>query len=114
MDDFEWALANRVRSVADVAAVFRRDNGFYRPVVGLTFSLNEFLGGTNPKPYGITNALLALACGGAIAAFCRGLGISPGASLFAAGRRSGRPGRRTALVFRFRADRGSDGSLVSR
>ena len=85
LDDFEWAMTNRVRSVADVAAVLRSDNGFYRPVVGLTFSVNEFLGGTNPKPYGITNVLLALACGAAIAALCRGAGVPPGASLFAAG-----------------------------
>jgi hypothetical protein len=61
-DDFEWALHNRSRSAADVAAILTRDNGFYRPVVGLTFAANEFFSGANPRSYGVTNVALAGLC----------------------------------------------------
>lgn len=83
-DDFEWALHNRSRSMADVAAVFSRDNGFYRPAVGLTFAANEFFSGANPRPYGITNVALAALCAVAVFWLGRELRLPGSAATFAA------------------------------
>ena len=83
-DDFEWALHNRSRSAADVAAVFTRDNGFYRPAVGLTFAANEFFSGTDPRPYGVTNVALAGLCALAIFWLSRELQLPASAGAFAA------------------------------
>jgi hypothetical protein len=83
-DDFEWALHNRTRSVADLAAVFTRDNGFYRPAVGLTFAANEFFAGTNSRPYGVTNVALAGLCALAVFWLSRELTLPASAGVFAA------------------------------
>jgi hypothetical protein len=83
-DDFEWALHNRVRSAADVAAVFTRDNGFYRPAVGLTFAANELFSGANPRPYGVTNVALAGLCALAMFWLSRELRLPVSAGVFAA------------------------------
>jgi hypothetical protein len=74
-DDFEWALANRSRSASDVGAVLTRNNGFFRPVVGLTFTANEFVSGTDPRPYGMTNVALAALCALSILWLGRALGL---------------------------------------
>jgi hypothetical protein len=83
-DDFEWALGNRSRSASDVAAILTRDNGFFRPVVGLTFAANEFLSGTNPRPYGMTNVALAALCALSIVWLGRALRLPFHACAFAA------------------------------
>lgn len=83
-DDFEWALHNRSRSMGDVAAVFSRDNGFYRPAVGLTFAANEFFSGANPRPYGVTNVVLAALCAVAVFWLGRELRLPASAAAFAA------------------------------
>ena len=57
-DDFSWILRSRVASLTDVIALFRSDNGFYRPVVSLTFAVNEWMFGATPYGYGLTNAAL--------------------------------------------------------
>ena len=44
-DDFSWILRSRVASLTDVIALFRSDNGFYRPMVSLTFAVNEWMFG---------------------------------------------------------------------
>ena len=61
-DDFEWADSNRLGGPRDLVGVFLSDNGFYRPLVGVTFAANEFFAGTNPKWYGLTNVALAVLC----------------------------------------------------
>jgi hypothetical protein len=83
-DDFEWALHNRSRSAADVAAIFTRDNGFYRPAVALTFAANEFFSGANPGPYGVTNVALAGLCALSIFWLSRELRLPVSAGAFAA------------------------------
>lgn len=83
-DDFEWASSNRIATVQDLVALFARDNGFYRPIVGFTFGVNEFFAGTNPKPYGFTNVVLALLSCWAVGRTARALGLPRSASVVAA------------------------------
>jgi len=83
-DDFEWALGNRSRSASDVAAILTRDNGFFRPAVGLTFAANEFFSGTDPRPYGMTNVALAALCALSIVWLGRALQLPLHACAFAA------------------------------
>ena len=83
-DDFEWSLSNRIESVGDFRRILTQHNGFYRPVVALTFSASEWLSGTDPRPYGLLNVLLALACALATAYLTRSIGLSRGASCLAA------------------------------
>jgi hypothetical protein len=83
-DDFAWALGNRSRSASDVAALLTRNNGFFRPVVGLTFAANEFFSGTDPRPYGMTNVALAALCALSIFWLGRALRLPLHASAFAA------------------------------
>jgi hypothetical protein len=83
-DDFEWALGNRSRSASDVAAILTRNNGFFRPAVGLTFAANEFLSGTDPRPYGMTNVALAALCALSILWLGRALRLPLHACAFAA------------------------------
>ena len=72
-DDFGWILQSRAHSPADVAEIFRKDNGFYRPIVALTFTVDEWLFGTTPRGYGLTNVLLALACAAAVVRLAQAL-----------------------------------------
>jgi len=83
-DDYAWILQSRVRDAADLWTVLRTDNGFYRPVVSLTFTIDEWLFGVHPLGYGITNVALALLCGVSIASLARALGLSRGAAWLAA------------------------------
>ena len=80
LDDYAWILQSRVRSAADIFGLFTQDNGFYRPVVALTFAVNEALFGTWPLGYGVTNVMLALGCAASIAALGRSLGLTRGGS----------------------------------
>jgi hypothetical protein len=79
-DDFLWVLQSRVRSLGDFFHLFRQDNGFYRPIVSMTFAVDEWLFGAHPLGYGVTNVLLALACCGAIVSLARGVGLPRGAA----------------------------------
>jgi hypothetical protein len=79
-DDFLWVLQSRVRTVGDFLHLFLQDNGFYRPIVSVTFAFDEWLFGAHPLGYGVTNVLLALACGGAIVSLARAVGLARGAA----------------------------------
>jgi len=81
IDDYAWVVQSRVRSIADLAALFTHTNGFYRPLVALTFTVNEWLFGHWAFGYGMTNVALALGCAAAIAALGRALGLSKGAAI---------------------------------
>jgi hypothetical protein len=74
-DDFAWIASSRVAHLSDVARIFRSDNGFYRPVVALTFAADRALFGLRPFGYGLTNLLLAVACAAAIAWLARGFAL---------------------------------------
>lgn len=82
-DDYSWILQNRVRSIGELLEVFRRDNGFYRPVVALTFTLNEWMFGANAFGYGMTNVVLALLCCASIVRLARAVRLPWGAATLA-------------------------------
>jgi hypothetical protein len=75
-DDFAWIATSRLRDLTDVARLFTDPTpGFYRPVVGLTFGINEALFGLEPRGYGATNFLLLLVCVSLLAALVTALGF---------------------------------------
>jgi hypothetical protein len=83
-DDYNWVLRSRVHDVADLGRLLVSDNGFYRPVVSLSFAIDEWIFGPAPLGYGLTNLALALGCAGAIGALVRAFGLPRGAAWFAA------------------------------
>lgn len=84
-DDFGWIAHSSVRSWQDAVSLFRTaPTGFFRPVVSLSFSVNQRVCGLNPRCYGITNFLLAVACAIGVALLARAVSIRPGAALFSA------------------------------
>jgi hypothetical protein len=83
LDDFDWILNSRVRTLADLAGLFGAPSGFYRPVVSVTFAANEWLFGLHPFGYALTNIGLVLACAAAVAWLARGFGLSRGAAALA-------------------------------
>jgi hypothetical protein len=83
-DDFAWILQSRVRDTGDLAGLFVTDNGFYRPMVALTFTVNDWMFGAAPRGYGVTNVLLALLCGASIYMLARAFALSRGAAIMAA------------------------------
>jgi hypothetical protein len=83
LDDYMWVLESRVRSLSDLIALFQQDNGFYRPIVAVSFAVNEWFAGVRPLGYGLVNVGLAVLCGASIARLARAFGLSWGASVFA-------------------------------
>ncbi len=83
-DDFRWIRESSVERVPDALALLLSDNGFYRPLVSLSFALDHALFGTWPFGYALTNLLLILAAALALYGLARGLGLSAGAAAFAA------------------------------
>jgi hypothetical protein len=83
-DDYAWILGSRVDDLAGIARLFTQDNGFYRPVVSLTFAFNEALFGAAPRGYGLTNVVLALIAAWTVARLALALGLPRGASWVAA------------------------------
>jgi hypothetical protein len=82
-DDYTWILRSRVASFQDLVRLLTSDLGFYRPLVGLTFAANEWLFGSAPAGYGLTNVLLALGCCASVASLSSALGLPRGAALVA-------------------------------
>jgi hypothetical protein len=82
-DDFAWIYHSRLNGWSSASPTLPSPGGFYRPLVQLSFSATEALFGTNPMPYALTNLALGLACGAAIYALARGLGLAAWAALAA-------------------------------
>jgi hypothetical protein len=76
-DDFGWIRMSQVHSVHDAVALFANVNGFYRPLVSLTFSVDFALFGMHSLGYGLTNLALALACALLIVLLARRIGLGP-------------------------------------
>jgi len=83
-DDFRWVLNSRIDSAADVFRLFRITDGFYRPLVSLTFGLDRLAFGINPRPYGWTNVGLVLIGALLIRQLAMTLGLTRGAGTLAA------------------------------
>jgi len=80
-DDYGWIVSSRVREPGDLTRLFVETRGFYRPVVSLSFAVNEYIGGLSTFTYGLTDFLVAIACGTAIVWLTRALGLPAGAVL---------------------------------
>lgn len=83
-DDFRWILDSRVQHARDLGALFFKSNGFYRPVVALTFALDYAMFGVRPLGYGLTNLLLAAGCAVLVFQVARQFELSREGSLLAA------------------------------
>jgi len=83
-DDVAWVAANHVSSLADLRALALRSNGFYRPLVALSFAVDRAIYGIEPFGYGVTNLLLLIASAAALIWMARGVGLSALAAVIAA------------------------------
>ncbi len=83
-DDFAWILRSRVGSIGETLGLFSRSEGFYRPVVAVSFALNEWACGLAARCYGFVNLALALLVAGQVFAVGRAMGLAPGAAGVAA------------------------------
>ena len=81
---FAGCSNSRIDSVADVFRLFRITDGFYRPLVSLTFGLDRLAFGINPRPYGWTNVGLVLIGALLIRQLAMTLGLTRGAGTLAA------------------------------
>jgi hypothetical protein len=97
-DDFRWIVESRVSSPQDAARLFSSDNGFYRPMVSLSFAANEQLFGRWPKGYALVNLGVMMLAAAALFLLCRALRMETGAALFAAGLWSMNPHGISGLV----------------
>jgi hypothetical protein len=97
-DDFRWVVESRARSAGDLVRPFLTDNGFYRPVVSLSFAANEWLFGTWAKGYALTNLGLLMLVGLALFLLCRALKLERGTALLAVGLWSMNPHGISGLV----------------
>jgi len=82
-DDFAWILGSRTSGPLGFVDLFGRDNGFYRPLVSLSFALDERVFGLEPYGYGLTNLALVIACMFGLYAMGRSLGMPRGTALLA-------------------------------
>lgn len=82
-DDFAWILDSRVHGAHDLAALFFKSSGFYRPVVGVSFAADYAIFGTHPLGYGLTNVLFASVSAILLFFVARELALPDGAALVA-------------------------------
>jgi hypothetical protein len=80
-DDFGWIYHSRIGGWSSLLSAFTSAQVFYRPMVQLSFGVNEALAGNNPIPYALTNLLLALGCAASIFALGRAVGLAAWAAL---------------------------------
>lgn len=82
-DDFGWIAHGRLDGLGSVGRILVTAQGFYRPLVSLSFGLDEQLFGLNATGFGWTNLALALACGGLVSTLGRQLGLAAGPAMVA-------------------------------
>ena len=84
-DDFEWISHSHITSWAELGRTFQRaPSGFFRPMVSVSFALDQSLCGLEARCYGWTNVLLALGCAAAVLALAVALSIPRLVALVAA------------------------------
>ena len=83
-DDYAWIAGSRVSSVWQTPQLFTRHNGFYRPLVSLSFWADEQLFGLEPFGYGLTNLAFLLADLALVALLARVLGMAASLAWLAA------------------------------
>jgi hypothetical protein len=80
-DDFAWIADSRVQDSDELVALLTHARGFYRPVVSLTFTVNEWLFGLNALGYGATNLALVFCVMLALGRVGRALGLASGTAV---------------------------------
>lgn len=83
-DDYAWIAGSRVASWRELPELFSRHNGFYRPLISLSFWLDEQIFGLDAWGYGLTNLAFFLADVGMLALLARALGMGTQLALVAA------------------------------
>lgn len=83
-DDFAWIYHGQLKDVDSIRRIVLGSVGFYRPVVTVSFGLNDLLFGTWSYGFGISNLLLALACAASLFMLARALGLTVWAAILAA------------------------------
>lgn len=83
-DDFAWIESSRFEGPWGWLDLFRRHNGFYRPIVSLSFAADDRVHGLNPGAYAYTNLCLVFGSAVAVAGLARALRMPWGAALLAA------------------------------
>jgi hypothetical protein len=85
-DDFGWIFFSRIDSFATAwKLLVEGAPGFYRPIVALSFGVNEMFFGLSAPAYALTNLAMAVAIVGGIIWLGMALGVPPVASVFGAG-----------------------------
>ena len=85
-DDFGWIYFSRLHAVADAWTLLVDGTpGFYRPLVALSFGVNEALFGLAAMAYALTNLALAFAIVGGVIWLSVCLGFPAVAGVFGAG-----------------------------
>jgi hypothetical protein len=84
-DDFAWIRASRLAAPGDVLRLITEPaSGFFRPLVGLSFGVNERLFGLDALGYGLTNLALLGLCAAGVWRLASAFGLAPPARLVAA------------------------------
>jgi hypothetical protein len=85
-DDFGWIYFSRIRGWDDAwTLLVEGAPGFYRPLVALSFGINEILFGLSPAAYAVTNLAMALGIVIGIVRVAAALGFPASAGVFGAG-----------------------------
>jgi hypothetical protein len=85
-DDFGWIFFSRIDTLAAAwKLLVDGAPGFYRPIVALSFGVNEMLFGLNAPAYAMTNLAMAFAIVGGIVWLGTSLGLPSIAGVFGAG-----------------------------
>jgi len=85
-DDFGWIFFSRIDSLATASRLLIDGApGFYRPMVALSFGIDQMLHGLSPAGYAMTNLALAFAIVSGIIVLGTSLRLPPVATVFGAG-----------------------------
>ena len=82
-DDFGWIARSRIRSPHEALNLLGAPSGFFRPLVSLSFGVNRWACGVQPRCYGLTNVVLAIGCACALFLLARALSLPAEAALLA-------------------------------
>ena len=83
-DDFAWIRASRLAAPGDLPRLITEPaSGFFRPLVGLSFGVNERLFGLDAWGYGLTNLVLLGVCAAGVWRLAAAFGLAPPARLVA-------------------------------
>jgi hypothetical protein len=83
-DDFAWIATSRFVTRGDLIRQLGAGTGFFRPIVSLSFVIDQAIFDRAPLGYGLTNLVLLFACVGMLCLLFRALGLRAGVAVGAA------------------------------